>query len=149
LPKTCSTSNIRTVAGACSWAGITTINPLQSGIALTGLCRYHQVTGSECAKEGLLKAVQAFLEKCIYPEGLLWHINARGYRWNYACGLIIESLGYVWGLTGDQRYLVLGWNSFKVEMAVNAPTGTTLADSWRGLLRYIYWSDRAGFLTDL
>jgi rhamnogalacturonyl hydrolase YesR len=80
---------------------------------------------------------------------MLWYINAPGYRWNYACGVIIESLGYVWGLTGDQRYLELGWNSFKTEMAVTAPTGTTLVDSWRGLLRYMYWSDRVGFLTDL
>ena len=123
--------------------------PLQIGIALTGLCRYHQVTGSELARAGLLKAAEAFLEKCSFPEGMLWYINAPGYRWNYACGVIIESLGYVWGLTGDQRYLDLGWNSFKTEMAVTSPTGTTLADSWRGLLRYMYWSDRAGFLTDL
>jgi hypothetical protein len=62
------------------------------------------------------------------------HINAPGFWWNDAYGIIIESLGYDWGSTGDQRYLKLGWNSLKTEMAVTVPTGTTLADSWRGLL---------------
>ena len=123
--------------------------PLQIGIALTGLCRYYQITSCERARGGLLNAAQAFLEKCSFPEGMLWYINAPGYRMNYVSGVIIESLGIVYELSGNQRYLELGWTSFKAEMAISKPTGTNIASSWRGLLRYMYWSDRAGFLTDL
>jgi hypothetical protein len=31
----------------------------------------------------------------------------------------------------------------------SSPTGTTIGESWRGMLRYMYWADQAGFLTDL
>ena len=78
-------------------------------------------------------------------------------------GTGFESLGYAWHLTSESRYLQAGWVGHRHALGawgvtgivhgtprwVTSLTGTTLADWWRGNLRYMYWADQAGLLTDL
>ncbi len=78
------------------------------------------------------------------------YVDNPGWRWHFYSGVAYESLGYVWALTGDTRYLRAGWVSHRRNLAI-APglIGTTLADWWRANLRYMGWADQAGMLTDL
>ncbi len=123
--------------------------PMQTGIGLTGLARYHQLTQDERALRSMIKGANAMVEDYTFPEGVLRYINAPKYRWNYYGTFIIEALGYIWNLTSDNRYLDIGkrllYNSLKNTQA----TGSALAGNWRGTLRYMYWADRAGVLKDL
>lgn len=123
--------------------------PMQTGIGLTGLARYHQLTQDERALRSMIKGADSIVEECTFPEGVLRYINAPKYRWNYYGTFIIEALGYIWNLTSDNRYLDIGkrllYNSLKNTQA----TGSALAGNWRGTLRYMYWADRAGVLKDL
>ncbi|MCC7354986.1 MAG: hypothetical protein IT330_14675 [Anaerolineae bacterium] len=128
------------------------LSPLHLGITLTALCRYHQMTGDERVKRSLVRAADAMLTECAHPDGALMYVTRPGYRWNYYLGSAIESLGYVWQLTGNQRYLQDGWLAHRQNFANSRSpslTGAVLAYSWRGNLRYMYWADRAGLLTDL
>lgn len=137
----------------CGW--YRGLSPLHLGIALTGLSRYHQLTGEERVRESLIRAADAMLQHCTFPDGALIYVTAPGFRWNYYSGVAFESLGYVWQLTGDQRYLEAVWLGHRHALgawgvgAMATLTGTTLADWWRGNLRYMYWADQAGLLRDL
>ena len=126
--------------------------PMHLGIVITGLGRYHQLSGDERARTSLIRAADLMLEKCTRPDGALMYVDNPGWRWNYYSGVAYESLGYVWSLTGDLRYLQLGHLGHRRGLSstgMSVLTGTTLADWWRGNLRYLYWADRAGVLTDL
>jgi len=131
------------------------LSALHLGIAMTGLTRYHQLTGDERAREGLIRAADALLDHCSFPDGGMTYVAARGYRRSYYSGVAFESLGYVWHLTGDRRYLQAGWVGHRHALGswglrgISSLTGTALADWWRGNLRYMYWADQAGLLTDL
>jgi hypothetical protein len=129
--------------------------PMQLGITLTGLAQYHQRTGDERVRESLIRLADALCDHATYPDGALMYITVPGHRWNYYSGLEFESLGYVWELTGDTRYLEVGWLGHRRALGgwgLWAGTSTrtlSLASPWRGNLRYMYWADQAGLLTDL
>ncbi|MCC7354987.1 MAG: hypothetical protein IT330_14680 [Anaerolineae bacterium] len=126
--------------------------PMHLGIVGTGLSRYHQLTSDERAKQSLIRAADVMLAKCTHPDGALMYVDNPGWRWNYYSGVAYESLGYAWQLTGDKRYLETGWLAHRrglTSRGMSMLTGTALADWWRGNLRYMYWADKAGLLTDL
>ena len=126
--------------------------PMHLGIVGTGLSRYHQLTGDERAKQSLLRAADVMLAQCTHPDGSLMYVDNPGWRWNYYSGVAYESLGYAWELTGDRRYLEAAWLAHRrglTSRGMSMLTGTALADWWRGNLRYMYWADKAGLLTDL
>jgi hypothetical protein len=124
--------------------------PMHLGIVGTGLARYHALTGETRAREALLRAMDVMLRKCAHPDGALMYVDNPGWRWNYYSGVAYEALGEAWALTGDLRYLQAGWRSHRRNLVTQASLiGTTLADWWRGNLRYMAWADRAGLLTDL
>lgn len=123
--------------------------PLQIGIGINGLARYHKLTGDRRAEEAMSRAALALVNNCVYPEGNLFYINAPGYRWNYYATCITEGLGYVWNLTKDERILKIGERSLYKTLSSTTATGTSIAESWRGMLRYMYWADKAGILRDL
>jgi len=123
--------------------------PLQIGIALSGLARYHQITGDPRALNSMILGANALIERCSFPEGVLCYINAPGYRWNYYATCIIEALGYIWGQTNNSGILALGERSLYRSLSSMEGNGTTLAESWRGMLRYMYWAEKAGNLKDI
>lgn len=126
------------------------LSPLHLGIVGTGLAHYHALTGEVRASQAVLRAADVMLSKCTHPDGSLMYVDNPGWRWNYYSGVAYESLGYAWQLTGDLRYLRAGWRSHRRNLATGSGLiGTTLADWWRGNLRYMAWADRAGLLTDL
>jgi len=95
------------------------------------------------------------LQNCSFADGGMVYVQAPDYRMSFYSGVAIESLGYVWQLTGDARYLQAGWVAHRHALGawglrtMTTFIGTTLADWWRGNLRYMYWADRAGMLTDV
>ena len=126
--------------------------PMHLGIVMTGLAHYDQLSNDERARASLVRAAHAMLEHCTYPDGALMYVDNPGWRWNYYSGVAYESLGYVWSLTGQTRFLQLGWLAHRrclTSTGLSQMTGTTLADWWRGNLRYMAWADQAGLLTDL
>jgi hypothetical protein len=125
--------------------------PMHLGIVMTGLSRYHQITGDERVGQSICRAARTLLEKCTYPDGALFYVDNPGWRWNYYSGVAYEPLGYAWKLSGDIRFLKLGWIPHRrclTNIGLSQMTGTALADWWRGNLRYLYWADKAGILTD-
>jgi rhamnogalacturonyl hydrolase YesR len=128
------------------------LSPLHLGIVMTGLSRYHRLTGDAAARAAIIQAADQMLTVTRHPDGALMYVDAPGWRRNYSSGVAFESLGYVWELTGDRRYLEAGWVAHRrclTTTGLNLMTGTALADWWRGLLRYLAWADQAGVLTDL
>lgn len=123
--------------------------PLQIGIGLNGLARYHSLTADPRAKNALIKGARCMIDNCRYPEGVLCYINAPGYRWNYYATCIIEALGYIWNLSGDKDILEIGERSLYRALSTTTGNGTVIAESWRGMLRYMYWAEKAGTLKDI
>lgn len=123
--------------------------PLQIGIGLNGLAHYHALTGDPRAEKALINGARCMIEKCKYPEGILCYINAPGYRWNYYATCIIEALGYIWNLCGDKEILEVGRRSLYRALSTMTGNGTMIAESWRGMLRYMYWAEKAGMLKDI
>jgi len=131
------------------------LSALHLGIVLTGLSRFHELTGDTQARQTLLAAADGLLDHCRFADGGMIYVDAPGYRHNFYSGVALESLGYVSQLTGDLRYLRAGLVGHRVALGafglrgVSSLIGTTLADWWRGNLRFMYWADKAGLLTDL
>jgi hypothetical protein len=128
--------------------------PLHLGITLTGLSRYHRLTGDERVRESIVRAADAMLDTCTFPDGAPIYITdpKYGYRWSHYFGTDIESLGYVWELTGDVRYLEAGRVTHRHNMGdrwLSAFSARAFAYTWRGNLRYMAWADKAGMLVDL
>ena len=132
------------------------LSALHLGITLTGLSLYHQRSGDERVRESLIRVADALLDHASYPDGGLKYVTAPGHRRDYYSGVEIESLGYVWELTGDIRYLEAGWLGHRYTLGAWGPgvvatssKAVPLASPWRGNLRYMFWADKAGLLTDL
>jgi hypothetical protein len=131
------------------------LSPLHLGITMSGLSHYHRLTGDSRVRASLIQAADALLEKASRPDGGLIYVTAPGYRWNYYSGVEIEALGDVWELTGEIKYLEAGWLAHRHALGAwglhiaASPRTLSLASPWRGNLRYMYWADRAGLLTDL
>jgi hypothetical protein len=128
---------------------------LHLGVIITALSNLHRVTGDERAHDLLIRLGDIFLRQCSFPEGTMVYVTVPFRRWNYYSGLSFESLGYLWELTGDERYLRLGWLAHRHELGAWGASGpipfrtASLASAWRGNLRYMHWADQAGLLTDL
>jgi len=128
------------------------LSALHLGITLTALSRYHALTGEARVRAALLRAADALVARCAFPEGVLIYVDAPGYRWNYYSGVAFEALGYAWALTDDLRYLRAARLAHRRALARDRRrplNGAGLADLWRGTLRYLYWAERAGLLADL
>lgn len=122
--------------------------PLQLGIGINGLGRAHQLTGKERYKAAMLRAAQK-LEESVFPEGNFMYIDAPGYRWNYTTPVVLEGLGYLWEITGDLHYLNFAKRYAQDCLEVRQMTGTSLAYTWRYLLRFLSWADQSGMLDNL
>jgi len=128
---------------------------LHLGVIITALSNYHRLTGDDQAHGLLMELGDVFLQRCSFPDGSMVYVTVPFRRWNYYSGLSFESLGYLWELTGDVRYLRLGWLAHRQQLGAWGPQGpisfktASLASAWRGNLRYMHWADQAGLLTDL
>ena len=112
--------------------------PFQMSVALTGLMRYHQVTGDEEAKEVFLKGMKFLAgEEMRFPDGAWMYVSAPEYRATYYADGPLEPFGYAYQLTGDKTYIDQGLISFG--------RGFDL----RASLRFMYWADQVKKLRDV
>jgi len=138
------------------WLGLyRAVSAFHQGIVLTGLSRYHLLTSDERVQEPLIRAANAILEQGTYRDGAMMIGSAPSYRQPFYGGVVWESLGYVWQLTGDDKYLRAAWFAHCHALGTRglrgdgSETGTALANRWRANLRYMFWADKAGLLEDI
>ncbi len=122
--------------------------PLQIGIGINGLIRYYQLTGDERALQSINKAAEKLVNDTS-PEGTMMYMDVPGYRWNYIAPVVLEGLGFLWGLTGNEKYLKFSEGSYRASLNEKSMNGTAIAYTSRYLLKYLYWLDRTGVLEDL
>ena len=127
--------------------------PWQNTILMTGLARFHQLSGDPLAKRLFLSGMQTILEQGCLPEGSFFYIDAPEYRWSYYAGIVREPFGYAYHLTGDKRYLLVCLQRpERWFWATNPGQGTANGhhiSNWRGHLRLFYWADQVDMLEDL
>ena len=131
---------------------------LQTGALLTGMKRYHEVTGDEDVKEALLKALAFAMTKGTLPEGY-------ALKYTFGNGLyksrreasgcesmrMMLPLAYAYRLTGDRKYVEHGAHDFRHRLNhahFMAPEGGLcmyLADA----LEFMKAADDLGLLNDL
>ena len=131
---------------------------LQTGALLTGMKRYHEVTGEEDVKEAFLKALGFAMTKGTLPEGY-------ALKYTFGNGLyksrreasgcesmrMMLPLAYAYKLTGDRRYIEHGAHDFRHRLnhahfqAAEGGMCMYLADA----LEFMRVADDLGLLKDL
>ena len=112
--------------------------PFQMGIALTGLMRYHQVTGDEEIEQVFLKGMDFLAgDEMRFADGTWIYVTSPEYRGSYYSSTPLEPFGYAYELTKNPWYIRQGLihhgRSFDL----------------RASLRFLYWVDRARVLRDI
>lgn len=112
--------------------------PFQVGIGLTGVGRYHEVTGDGEAREVLLRGM-AFLagDGMRFPDGAWVYATTPDYRLTYRSDTPLEPFGYAYRITGDRRLIEAGLR------------GWTQSLDLRASLRFLWAADKAGLLEDI
>lgn len=127
--------------------------PWQNTVLLTGLGRFHQLTGDSQARALFLTGMRAVVELGRHPDGAFMYIDAPDYRWSYYSGLTREPFGYAYHLTGEVIFLKAALHRanrwFWATDPGRGPANGNHISAWRGHMRFLYWADRAGLLKDL
>ena len=131
---------------------------LQTGALLTGMKRYHEVTGDRDVQEALLKALEFAMTKGTLPEGY-------ALKYTFGNGLyksrreasgcesmrMMLPLAYAFKLTGDRKYIEHGVHDLRHRLNhahFRSPDGGMcmyVADA----LEFMKAADDLGLLTDL
>ncbi len=87
--------------------------PFQIAVCLTGLARYHQISGDAAARETFLRGLRFLAGDAMRFADDAWvYVTTPDYRSTYAGASPLEPFGYGYALTGDRdmlRQVVRGW----------------------------------------
>ena len=112
--------------------------PFQVGVALTGLMRYHQITGDEEIEQVFLKGMEFLAgDEMRFADGTWVYVTSPEYRGSYYSATPLEPFGHAYKLTGNSWYIKQGLIHHGRSFDLRASP------------RFLYWADRARLLKDI
>jgi hypothetical protein len=96
--------------------------PFMITVAVNGLMCYYRVRPEERVKQMVIRAIDDMLEHCMMPDGRFIYKELPSLRRRGAGTQSLQGLAQAYMLTGDDRYLRAGMDSFELSMTPEAGT---------------------------
>ena len=143
---------------------------LHATTVAAGMYKYYSICRDENERGNIkgciIQIVDSMIEQGMFPDGGFIYVDYPDHRWNWQMGEAIESFGYAYALTGDEKYIrVINKHLYRFtdlffsllhpsgpkiyNGQLQTTAGVTIGINWRGLLKFMYWADRSGLGKDV
>ncbi|MFW6155672.1 MAG: beta-L-arabinofuranosidase domain-containing protein [Armatimonadota bacterium] len=98
--------------------------PFMITVAVNGLMCYHRARPEERIERMVVQAMDDLIEHCLMPDGRFYYKELPSLQRRGAGTQVLQGLAHAYMLTGDDRCLRAGMDSFELSLDLRSPGGS-------------------------